>query len=237
MKKLLNWILDWRVLALLLVVLITAGACVSPQAGSGTLHRWWAGLGPVLPHDTFPGDCKTCHAGSEWNTLRDDFEFDHEQETGFALQGAHAQAQCLRCHNDRGPVKVFQSKGCVGCHEDLHQGKLGNDCTSCHTQKTWFPVGQIEKHARTRFPLTGAHAQVSCHRCHAGARVGRFVPQDTECLTCHARDFANTQNPPHLGLGWVDNCDRCHLQTRWQQATINEAQAAQMKAFQKSRRR
>ena len=30
--------------------------------------------------------------------------------------------------------------------------------------------------------------------------------------TCHTGDLANTQNPPHLGLGWVDNCQRCHYE-------------------------
>ncbi len=203
---------------------LLAGACVSQRLVRGARHRWWAGLGPVLPHDSFPADCTICHVGNTWNRLVHDFSFDHKKETGFALNGAHGDAQCLRCHNDRGPVAVFQAKGCAGCHEDVHQGDLGRACATCHNESTWEPTGLIAKHNLTRFPLTGGHALVACHQCHPGATVGNFLPVDTECLTCHTQDLANTANPPHIPLGWVDNCDRCHIPTKWEQATIQQNQ-------------
>jgi len=210
-----------RSLPLLLAFAVIVAACVSAtRPGTGTQHRWWSGLGPVLPHDSFPADCKLCHLGDSWDQLVADFSFDHKARTGVALEGAHADARCLRCHNDRGPVGVFMERGCAGCHEDIHSGELGETCTTCHDQITWRPSEQYEKHVHTRFPLVGAHASVSCHRCHPGSRVGDFLPADTECLTCHTDDLNATQNPPHLGLGWVDNCDRCHMPTRWQQATV-----------------
>ena len=192
-------------------------ACVTSGPGMGEVHRWWSGLGPVLPHDTFPADCWMCHVGESWNKLTDNFTFDHELETGVALDGAHAQAQCLRCHNDRGPVAVFNAKGCVGCHEDVHAGDLGMNCTFCHQQTTWRAVGQIEMHNRTRFPLVGSHLTTSCNRCHPGAFVGNFLPSPTECEACHADDLAQTTNPPHIPLGWVNNCQRCHMPTVWKQ--------------------
>ena len=34
-------------------------ACVTQSSSTVMQHRWWAGLGPVLPHDTFPTDCTT----------------------------------------------------------------------------------------------------------------------------------------------------------------------------------
>jgi hypothetical protein len=34
-------------------------------------------------------------------------------------------------------------------------------------------------------------------------------------------DLNGTTNPPHIALGWVDRCDRCHLPTRWSQGRIN----------------
>ncbi|MCA8956523.1 MAG: hypothetical protein KDC87_10650 [Planctomycetes bacterium] len=208
-----------RVWQLVLGTLLV-GACVAPSPGDGATHRWWAGLGPVLPHDTFPADCKLCHVGEKWNELTATFQFDHEKRTGVPLHGAHGRAMCLRCHNDRGPVKTFQAKGCVGCHEDRHNGKLGTRCTKCHQERTWQPVGQIELHNKTRFPLTGAHAATSCYRCHPGGLVGNFQPTDTRCVTCHQDDLAATKNPPHVGLGWTANCNRCHLPTRWRQAVI-----------------
>ena len=206
---------------LLVFAALVAAACATrPGAVSGSLHRWWANLGPVLPHDSFPADCKTCHLGDGWDSLREDFSFDHEQETGEKLVGAHSQALCLRCHNDRGPVEVFARQGCLGCHEDYHTAELGPNCTKCHTQQTWAPYGQIEMHNRTRFPLTGAHLLTACYQCHPGARVGNFVPTDSQCLSCHRSDLNRANNPPHLQLGYTNNCDRCHIATSWNQATV-----------------
>ncbi len=195
-------------------------ACVTPGQGTAELHRWWSGLGPVLPHDTFPADCNLCHLGSEWQELRASFAFDHAKETGVPLRGSHAQARCLRCHNDRGPVAVFEARGCAGCHDDVHFGKVGNDCAACHTEVSWRAVAQFERHQTTRFPLTGAHANTACHRCHVGALAGEFVPTDVACVSCHRDDVERTTNPPHIPLGWVDHCDRCHQTLRWPSAQI-----------------
>ena len=209
------------VLALAALFAVTVVACAIDRSGSLEQHRWWSGLGPVLPHDSFPGDCQLCHQGDSWWSLREDFTFDHEAETGYALEGAHAFAQCLRCHNDRGPVETFEAQGCAGCHERLHQNLLDTDCTTCHNQNNWRPDGMFALHQRTRFPLVGVHAVTSCRRCHIGAEVGRFLPVDVECVTCHQADLLQANNPNHLGLGWVDNCDRCHLPTTWNQAEID----------------
>jgi hypothetical protein len=206
---------------LLCLGLLLFAACLAHSPDAVKQHLWWSGLGPVLPHETFPTDCSLCHEGNDWQGVRDDFVFEHEAETGVPLNGAHQRAACIRCHNDRGPVAVFARQGCAGCHEDLHRSQLGNDCTRCHQEVTWQPVGQIALHQRTRFPLTGVHAATACHRCHQGADVGQFVPTDTECLTCHRTDLARALNPNHLGLGWVDRCDRCHLPRTWNQAEIN----------------
>jgi hypothetical protein len=210
-----------RVLVLLLpLCVVVLLGCLAQQPVEGELHRWWSGLGPVVPHAKFPADCSLCHEGETWDQLRADFRFDHERETGVKLEGAHQTARCLRCHNDRGPTKVFAARGCVGCHADVHQGELGTNCQSCHDEQSWIAHGQRERHSRTRFPLTGAHAAVSCHRCHPGAFVGRFGLVDTKCATCHQDDVARTTNPPHVGLGWVDRCDRCHVTTSWNHAVV-----------------
>jgi len=207
---------SWAALAVALGCLSLACAIEGP--GAAEQRRWWAGFGPVIPHDSFPGDCRLCHVGEKWHTLVEDFEFDHERETGVALVGAHEEARCLRCHNDRGPVETFAAQGCGGCHEDVHLGELGDGCLDCHDQFTWRPMGMIAMHNRTRFPLVGVHAGTACRRCHPGAEVGRFTPTDVECLTCHADDLARTTN--HVGLGWVDRCDRCHIPTVWEQAEV-----------------
>ncbi|MCP3916703.1 MAG: hypothetical protein GY711_14200 [bacterium] len=188
-----------------------------PQQG------WWAERGPVVPHDAFPADCSICHEGADWRRIRADFEFDHELETGAPLEGAHESAECLRCHNDRGPVAVFARRGCAGCHEDVHRTQLGQNCETCHDQQNWHPSEQIAIHNRTRFPLVGAHASSPCWRCHAGAQIGNFDRTDTECIRCHADDLARATTPAHLAQGWVDGCDRCHIPTTWAGAGFNHA--------------
>jgi len=198
-----------------------AVACALHERDMAEQRLWWAGFGPVMPHDTFPGDCSLCHVGNDWQHVKSDFQFDHEKETGVPLPGAHEYASCIRCHNDRAPVAVFQARGCAGCHEDVHRGQLGTECTKCHTQNDWRPYGQYELHRQTRFPLIGVHAATACHRCHPGAETGTFVPTDTECVTCHQGDLARAVNPNHAGLGWVDRCDRCHLPRTWNQAEID----------------
>ncbi|MFT4541877.1 MAG: hypothetical protein ACI841_002238 [Planctomycetota bacterium] len=190
-------------------------ACLARQQHSAVKHGWWQGLGPVLPHDSFPADCGLCHLEGSWQELRLDFEYNHQLETGVELRGVHTEAQCLRCHNDRGPVDMFAERGCMGCHEDIHQGTLGADCASCHGEHDWRPKGQVARHFQTRFPLIGVHATTDCRRCHLGAEVGRFVPTDTECASCHQQDLVNANDPNHVGLGYIDRCDRCHTPTNW----------------------
>jgi len=209
----------WQVLSALGITLaIIACSVVSPRQAS--VHRWWAGFGLVISHDTFPADCRLCHLGASWNELTEDFSFDHAAKTGVTLHGAHAQAKCLRCHNDRGPVATFQVQGCAGCHADAHFGELGLDCKRCHDESTWHVPNARVSHLHTRFPLTGAHLQVACHRCHAGATVANFRPTDPDCVSCHYDAMARTTNPPHVGLGWVDRCDRCHMPTSWRPALV-----------------
>lgn len=207
-------------LALGCALVLLFAACVAQGSQNTLVHRWWNRLGPVLPHETFPAECEMCHTGTGWHVLSEDFEYDHLAETGVALLGAHARAQCLRCHNDRGPVEIFAARGCAGCHEDVHFGELGPSCTNCHQQSTWQPTAQFALHYHGRFPLTGVHATTACRSCHPGAEVGQFLPTDPDCVTCHQKDLANAVNPNHIALGWVDNCNRCHQPTDWNQAEL-----------------
>lgn len=202
----------------LLLILVAATVplslvnCRPKTPRQGWSKRW----GPLVPHESFPGDCSLCHVADNWNVLRDDFSFDHAKETGYALEGAHAAASCLRCHNDRGPVQAYVERGCGGCHPDPHASSLGLDCERCHDQWNWEPTGLIGEHARTRFPLYGAHAVVPCESCHVGAAAGQFRGAPIECEICHREDLSGATSPDHLANGWTTDCARCHTTTVWQ---------------------
>ncbi len=139
-----------------------------------------------------------------------------------ALDGAHAHASCLRCHNDRGPVADFAARGCSGCHEDVHRGQLQQGCATCHDEWSWRPRGMHELHRQTRFPLTGVHASASCRACHPGAEVGVFAPTPVDCVDCHREDLAAATNPDHFALGYVDRCDRCHVPFVWDRVELGD---------------
>lgn len=206
----------WRVHAGLLAWLL-AVACVNfvPQQG------WDPSAGPVVPHDSFPADCSLCHEGSDWHTLKKDFTFDHAAQTGVPLEGAHRDAGCLLCHNDRGPVQQFAARGCGGCHGDPHLGRLGANCDSCHDERTWYAREAIVLHDRTRFPLVGAHAAAACFRCHPGAQVGNFAGASANCSDCHQDAYLTTQAPSHALVGFSQRCDECHLPIGWRPARFD----------------
>ena len=189
------------------IVMTNCDVLVPRQSWS---RRW----GPMVPHETFPGDCGICHSSESWKVLREDFAFDHAKETGTPLTGAHDRAACLRCHNDRGPVAAYVERGCGGCHVDPHKGSLGLPCTRCHNEDTWDPDGAILEHVRTRFALAGVHAITPCETCHQRATAGDFRGTPVECHLCHQRD-AIRAFPNHAINGWIRDCERCHTPVAW----------------------
>ncbi|MEW6743408.1 MAG: hypothetical protein AB1486_11680 [Planctomycetota bacterium] len=208
----------WLLVAPLAGVLVIAGVVVLACVGSTPQEEWDPGFGPLVPHESFPGDCTICHTTESWYPLREDFSFDHLARTGVALEGAHAQAHCLRCHNDRGPVQAYVARGCGGCHPDPHEATLGSDCKQCHSQLSWEPIGMVGQHARTRFPLSGVHLAVACDRCHLQARLGDFEGAPIECDACHQSDLARAVDPDHAANGWTSDCQRCHVPIAWEEA-------------------
>lgn len=208
---------------LALGALLTAAA---PARARDPRLKWDKAWGPMVPHKKFPKDCSLCHVAKRWDVLRDDFSFDHKKETGYPLLGAHAGAACLRCHNDRGPVKAYLSRGCSGCHIDPHKATLGLDCERCHTQIAWVDPGRrgqkLAEHARTRFPLTGMHAVIDCRQCHLTADAGSFSAMPVDCVSCHAREYASAPN--HAAENYSRDCRSCHSTTAWIGASFNHSQ-------------
>ncbi len=79
-------------------------------------------------------DCARCHSPNSWRL----WQFNHAQETGFALSGAHDRLACEACHR-RPPNEVKLRQDCLSCHEkdDVHLGQYGRQCDRCHTTATF----------------------------------------------------------------------------------------------------
>ncbi|HUJ28951.1 MAG TPA: hypothetical protein VLW85_23180 [Myxococcales bacterium] len=182
---------------------------LQPEIASGT------GFHGRIP----PGkrDCNACHhehQGRDFELIewpaRGKKSFDHAA-TGFALEGRHAALDCAKCHEKPGTFLGLEKKTtCLSCHKDEHRGQLGQNCVACHTESAWKPApGFI--HAKTDFPLRGAHVKVDCAKCHAREESAftRFKPvAHASCTDCH--------KDPHEGRFGID-CTRCHVEDSWKQ--------------------
>lgn len=163
------------------------------------------------PHAGSLGEsCGSCHNTVAWAAT----DFDHVGVSGFALNGAHAQAECAACHMATTAAGIAARPGvvaalpveCAGCHsDDPHLGQLGNDCAGCHFETAW--TGRVLfDHDLTHFPLVGIHATTSCADCHSSVA---FHDAEDQCADCHASDDVHSG-----GFGAV--CSTCHNPTAWQ---------------------
>ncbi len=144
--------------------------------------------------------CATCHDEKSWNESR----FDHDRETKYALRGKHREAKCATCHSKNAYSEKAPTE-CIACHrkDDAHKGQLGGKCADCHSEKSWKEAPF--DHARSRFPLIGAHLKVICSSCHRSA-LFRDTPR--ECVGCHDKDDVHEER---LGR----ECGTCHYTRSW----------------------
>lgn len=190
-----------------------------------------------LPENS-AGECARCHTTADFERVPEK-KFDHEQWTGFAVRGAHAQSECASCHvamkvpDDTGRTfgRVAEHfgkfEGCSTCHADPHQGQFDTakfpasiegrvGCARCHDESSFRSLANGFDHARwTGFALTGGHATAACSACHLPLRPaaanGRTWDRalGTSCADCH--------DDPHAGQFTVDDandCARCHESSR-----------------------
>lgn len=148
--------------------------------------------------------CESCHGEASWHVPR----WDHSRAR-FALLGRHLAVACKDCHASARYRDA--ARDCDGCHrkDDKHRLRLGTACESCHNARGWA-LWTFDHERRTRYALTGAHAAVTCERCHVQpAPRGKTVADTgTACVACHARDDR------HDG-GFGAQCDRCHQTSDW----------------------
>ncbi len=142
-------------------------------------------------------DCGNCHQQTKWHT---GIAFDHDLSV-FPLNGMHAVVPCSSCH-DSNQFRDAPAE-CVACHraDDVHDGTLADDCSTCHTGNAWQNV-TFNHGTDTDFPLNGAHAVVQCSGCHRDATASLSEVPST-CGGCHRTDDV------HAGQFGSD-CAECH---------------------------
>ncbi len=161
----------------------------------------------------FGDSCLNCHDGKE--TLGKKF---NHQTVSFALTGKHAKVDCTQCHTHQTTLTAVKSTAtdCASCHAktDPHQGKLGADCTACHSSAGWKPAKF--DHNSADFKLTGKHIQTACADCH---KDKLFVDTPVDCAACHASQDV------HQGRLGAD-CASCHTANGWKPTLFKHNQSA-----------
>lgn len=165
--------------------------------------------------------CTKCHSehhGRNFDMVRfDEQNFNHRQ-TGYPLEGAHAEVDCRACHSPQNisDPNLRKRKGtylglqqdCLSCHDDFHQGNLPTNCISCHSMEGWTPVTKFN-HETADFKLRGQHLVTDCKECHTTTvQDGREIQQFSniafnDCKSCHT-DAHQNQLP--------GRCDQCHVE-------------------------
>ena len=90
------------------------------------------------------------------------------------------------------------------------QANFPTDCQVCHSTNGWQPASF--DHNKTAFPLTGAHINVACAKCHVN---GRYQGTPTDCYSCHRADYTGTTNPSHVAAHFPTTCNTCHNTATW----------------------
>jgi hypothetical protein len=147
--------------------------------------------------------CADCHDAKGWKSIG----FDHDKSTKYALKSKHRQTKCDACHlPEKGDIyRTKLDTACIACHakDDTHKGQLGKKCAACHDEKRW--QGAPYDHDKSRYPLTGSHAKVTCKKCHL---TPAFRDASSACNACHEKD------DKHRG-SFGAKCETCHTTGTW----------------------
>lgn len=181
---------------------VTCNACHKQEDFSDVGRTCVACHGPDDVHQGRNGSqCADCHNTQTW----DDPTFNHFATTGFGLIGGHKSVTCDACHRNSDFSDPGNSQ-CSSCHlrDDVHKGRFGGDCGSCHGVFGWVSV-RFDHKRQTGVQLPPGHDDLACESCHTG-RLDEALP--TACGSCHVDDDV------HLGqVG--ERCESCHVATSW----------------------
>jgi len=169
--------------------------------------------------------CHNEHHGRDYKLAKiNKKHFDHAK-MGFELKGVHAKKECEACHKSefvsnpelKKKASTFMglNTACLNCHSDYHQGKLNENCATCHNFNSFKNAKIVGfDHNKTKFALLGQHTKVSCVKCHKtemvdGKPAQRFKGLQFEsCTPCHKDMHENK---------FGNNCKECHSEISFHQ--------------------
>lgn len=83
-------------------------------------------------------DCARCHNSRDWRI----WDFNHDKDTKFKLDGAHKPLECRLCHLL--PLDKISniSSNCYFCHarDDVHDNNFGRQCERCHVTSSFRTI-------------------------------------------------------------------------------------------------
>ncbi len=175
--------------------------------------------------------CERCHNLQGYRPST--FALARHKETRFILTGGHMAVPCGDCHKESDSFRPktvayhWNELSCTSCHVDPHQGQFKDriqqirsdgkaaGCEACHSTKSWKELSGFD-HAKTSFPLLGAHRATACMDCHRPPnQETRLIHVDfkaapTKCQDCH-QDIHGAQ----FAKAGVTLCADCHNSAKW----------------------
>ncbi|RLJ22440.1 cytochrome C [bacterium endosymbiont of Escarpia laminata] len=162
------------------------------------------------PHRGGLGEkCDKCHVERGWKH----FDFDHNKDTEYKLEGKHQDLKCKLCHPGERYKKT--PKECHLCHQinDIHGGQFGEKCKECHTTEKWNEV-RFDHDRDTKYKLQYRHRKLACNSCHKGPLYKKKLEKD--CYACHRLDDV------HRGVNGRE-CHNCHSIKGWAEIGFDHA--------------
>ncbi len=210
---------------------VGAAATLSPRTGAAA---GWVGLEQTctachqdVHRRALNQDCLTCHDQARWKPAP---RFDHAK-SAYPLTGKHVDVRCAACHKtatgDTVPVfKPVTHRDCLACHADPHRGRFTGACRDCHVTRGFQVIdrGNFD-HNRTRYPLRGQHAGVTCAKCHDVPGLRTKNPPFARCTDCHTDPHAGTATLAGVAV----DCGSCHTVAGFKVAAFTVAQHGKTK--------
>lgn len=169
--------------------------------------------------ETLDNNCAKCHTEEKFKPA---LLFSHDK-TKFKLVDAHLKVECINCHKimtkNNKKFQNFSSvkfNSCADCHNDIHNGRFGNDCKSCHNTVSFsnINIGSSFDHSKTNFPLIGKHKYVKCENCHKGSLTNK--PKYRKCYSCH-EDYHKAE---FVKNNIQTDCKECHTEQGFSPSTF-----------------